>query len=114
MTTMKTTFGIGGMTCAACVSHVEHSLVQVQGVVKVAVNLATEKALVEYDPNVTDISNFSHAVQSAGYRVEGTESEILDAAFELERLSKNHEIRDLWRKFLFSIVVGLILMAGTM
>ena len=114
MTTMKTTFGVGGMTCAACVSHVEHSLVQVKGVVKVSVNLATEKALVEYDPTATNISNFSHAVQSAGYRVEGSESEILDTAFELERLSKNHEIRDLWRKFLFSIVVGLILMAGTM
>ena len=110
---MKTTFGVGGMTCAACVSHVEHSLVQIPGVVNVMVNLATERALVEYDPDITNISNFSDAVQSAGYRVEGNESEILDTALELERLSKTREIQDLWRKFVFALGTGLLLMAGT-
>ena len=110
---MKTTFGVGGMTCAACVSHVEHSLVQIPGVVNVMVNLATERALVEYDPDITNISNFSDAVQSAGYRVEGNESEILDTALELERLSKTREIQDLWRKFVFALGIGLLLMAGT-
>ena len=113
MTTMKTTFGVGGMTCAACVSHVEHSLVQIPGVVNVMVNLATERALVEYDPDITNISNFSDAVQSAGYRVEGNESEILDTALELERLSKTRDILDLWRKFVFALGTGLLLMAGT-
>ena len=110
---MKTTFGVGGMTCAACVSHVERSLVQIPGVVNAMVNLATERALIEYDPDITNISNFSDAVQSAGYRVEGSESEIVDTALELERLSKTREIQDLWRKFVFSLGVGLLLMAGT-
>ena len=113
MTTMKTTFGVGGMTCAACVSHVERSLVQIPGVVNAMVNLATERALIEYDPDITNISNFSDAVQSAGYRVEGSESEIVDTALELERLSKTREIKDLWRRFVFSLGVGLLLMAGT-
>ena len=110
---MKTTFGVGGMTCAACVRHVERSLVQVPGVVNAMVNLATERALIEYDPDITNISNFSDAVQSAGYRVEGSESEIVDTALELERLSKTREIKELWRKFIFSLGVGLLLMAGT-
>jgi Cu+-exporting ATPase len=44
----RTTFGVGGMTCASCVSHVEKALLEVKGVISAFVNLATEKATVEY------------------------------------------------------------------
>jgi P-type Cu+ transporter len=57
--TMKTTLNIGGMTCASCVAHVEEALQEVPGVVNASVNLATEKATVEYAPGVADISEFS-------------------------------------------------------
>ena len=44
------TIRIGSMTCASCVARNEKALSKVPGVLSVAVNLATEKATVEYLP----------------------------------------------------------------
>ena len=46
----RITLNIGGMTCAACVTHVGNALREVDGVVSASVNLATEQATVEYIP----------------------------------------------------------------
>jgi P-type Cu+ transporter len=40
--------GIGGMTCASCVSRVERALKKVPGVTEASVNLATESARVYF------------------------------------------------------------------
>ena len=56
--TGKTTLDVGGMTCAACVSHVEHALNRVCGVTAVSVNLATARATVEHVPGLTGMSDF--------------------------------------------------------
>ena len=82
------TIPVGGMTCASCVAHVEGALKEVPGVTEVSVNLATEKAVVEYVPGVTSLAELRQAVQDSGYRVEGVEGEALDTKKELERLSK--------------------------
>ncbi len=60
---------IGGMTCAACVAHVEEALRGLPGVVSVTVNLATEKATVTFIPGVVGIPDFQRAVAEAGYEV---------------------------------------------
>lgn len=60
---------IGGMTCAACVRHVERALGKVDGVVSVGVNLATERATVEYLPGVATLEALRTAVHDAGYEV---------------------------------------------
>ena len=44
----ETTFGVAGMTCASCVGRVERALKKVPGVLEASVNLANEKATVEY------------------------------------------------------------------
>ena len=49
---MERTFDIGGMTCASCVGRVTKAVRKVDGVANVQVNLATETALVDYDPSV--------------------------------------------------------------
>ena len=57
---------VSGMTCAACVMHVEHALSDVPGVAEARVNLATEKAVLE----LTDGLSFdviASAVKDAGY-----------------------------------------------
>jgi Cu+-exporting ATPase len=76
--TEKVILPIGGMTCASCVAHVEHALKELDGVVKVNVNLATERALVEYVPGLVGMEDFRRAVADAGY-------EVLEAAAEMER-----------------------------
>src|SRR4030042_7084768 len=44
----KSIFPVSGMTCASCVARVEEALSSVPGVISVMVNLASEKATVEY------------------------------------------------------------------
>ncbi len=61
------TIGVGGMTCASCVSRVERALKKVPGVNLAAVNLATEKATVSYDGEVCEIGDLLGAIEDAGY-----------------------------------------------
>ena len=61
------TLFIGGMTCAACVRHVEGALKSVPGVGEVTVNLATGKAAVEYDPSQATLADLKKAVEDMGY-----------------------------------------------
>ncbi len=63
MDTVETQLHIGGMTCAACVSHVEKALLQAD-VERVEVNLATEKAYIQHH---SDIATLIQQVEKAGY-----------------------------------------------
>ena len=71
----KTTLGISGMTCAACAGRVEKTLRKVPGVLRADVNLATEKATVEYLPGEASSRELGRAVEGAGYGVEEPEEE---------------------------------------
>ena len=58
---------IEGMTCASCVSTVQHAIEKVEGVADVVVNLATETAAVTYSPDGRTVSAMASAVAGAGY-----------------------------------------------
>jgi len=58
---------VDGMTCASCVSRVEKALMNVDGVQSAAVNLATEKATLVFDPSTTSVDTLKRAVEEAGY-----------------------------------------------
>ena len=49
-TRKEQSFDIEGMTCAACVRRVERRVSGIEGVESVAVNLATERMEVCFDP----------------------------------------------------------------
>ncbi len=59
--------GVGGMTCASCVSRVEKALKKVPGVQDATVNLATESARVSYAPSPQMDAQIRRAVRNAGY-----------------------------------------------
>ena len=109
--TAKAALHIGGMTCAACVMHVEKALKGVAGVSDAQVNLATERASVEFIPGVADLDGFRQAVARAGYRADSGDA-VGDKA-ELERLAKVHEIRELRTRLIFAAVSGVLLFLGT-
>ncbi|HIC93449.1 MAG TPA: heavy metal translocating P-type ATPase, partial [Anaerolineae bacterium] len=67
--TRTVSLSIGGMTCASCVAHVERALKGVEGVLSASVNLATERAMVEYIPGLTSFADLVAAVKDAGYEV---------------------------------------------
>src|SRR5918997_851201 len=68
-TTMDVSFPVTGMTCASCVNRVERAIGKVAGVEQAAVNLATERATVSYDPRQTTMADIAAAVERAGYGV---------------------------------------------
>ena len=72
------TLAIAGMTCAACSSRVEKGLAQTVGVLRAAVNLATEKAVVEYDPSATSTGALIERVRALGYEAKSESSTPLD------------------------------------
>jgi Cu+-exporting ATPase len=57
------------MTCAACATHVEKNLSKVEGVSRVNVNLASEKASISYNPTQTTIEKLMENVGKTGYSV---------------------------------------------
>jgi len=75
VTTKTVSLPIGGMTCASCVAHVEGALADLPGVIRVSVNLATEKASLEYIPTLTGLPDFRRSVAEVGYEVLPTAEE---------------------------------------
>jgi Cu+-exporting ATPase len=61
--------GVGGMTCAACVRRVENGLRKLPSVVDASVNLATERASVQFDhlPSVEEKQAVQEAIRKLGY-----------------------------------------------
>jgi len=67
--TEKLTLSINGMHCASCAASIESSLKSANGVSKAAVNFATEKAYVEYDPAQITREELEQAIERAGFGV---------------------------------------------
>lgn len=81
---------ITGMTCAACEKNVNRALKKPDGVLDVAVNLATEKALVTYIPGVVRRADLIAAVEKSGYGVIDTAG--MDDIDDAERQARQAEI----------------------
>ena len=112
----KFDLNIGGMTCASCVGHVGEALKAVPGVVSANVNLATEKASVEYIRGLVTLEAIREAVEDVGYSVEGLleggEAERTEKS-ELERLAKVREIGYLRKRFVFAATISTLLFLGS-
>jgi len=65
----KELYKVKGMHCASCANTIEKSLKNVDGVKKVSVNFATEKALLEVSDSEFDPQKAKDAVKSVGYEL---------------------------------------------
>lgn len=101
------TIPIGGMTCAACAQRIEKTLGKIDGVSRASVNLATEKATVEYDPQKTKISAIKQSIEKIGYKALDIEKK---ATIDEDKLRKEKEIRTLWRKFTIAAIFSIPLL----
>ena len=57
------------MTCASCVANIEKGFAKMPGVFRVNVNLASEKASIEYDPSKVSIKTLIDTISDIGYGV---------------------------------------------
>ena len=101
----KATLAIGGMTCASCVGRVEKALKGVEGVASAGVNLATERATIEYIPGIAGISELRHAVEDAGYSVSAVIGDDDDDA------ATPRDVSVLRTKFVASLLIAGSIMA---
>ena len=106
------TLPIGGMTCASCVSHVEHALKGVDGVLAANVNLATEKATVTYIPGEATLADFKREVADAGYAVLDTTT-AEETGEDRERAARKKEMTILKRKFIFAALLSVPIFLGS-
>jgi Cu+-exporting ATPase len=98
---------ITGMTCANCALTVERALRKIEGVVRADVNLATEKATIEYVPSLVGMEDLRRAIEGAGYGViivgEGLEAEDVEAQAREREIARQ-------KRFL---IIGLCLTVPT-
>ena len=106
--TRKSIFPVSGMTCASCVARVEKALSDVPGVISVNVNLASEKATVEYTDDVT-FATLRQAVRDAGYDL-GEETETLEDVTTL----RSERSRVLRNRFIVAVVLAAVIMVLSM
>ncbi|MEM3065116.1 MAG: heavy metal translocating P-type ATPase [Candidatus Nitrosotenuis sp.] len=67
--TKRTAIKIGGMHCAGCVNSIQNYVMDLPGVKKCEVNLAAEKAVLEFDPSSINLNKIEDAIQDVGYKV---------------------------------------------
>ena len=103
--TKKSIFPVGGMTCASCVARVEEALSSVPGVISASVNLASEKATVEYLEG-TGPADMRQAVKDAGYEL-GPEVQALEDV----TTAAQREIRVLRNRFIIAAILAASIMA---
>lgn len=69
MSTRQVILPVTGMTCANCAATIERNLKKEKGVASAIVNLSSERAIVEFDPQLTGLGDILQRVQKAGYGV---------------------------------------------
>jgi len=111
---VKETLKISGMSCAACAARIEKKLNALEGVQSAAVNLASEKAAVEFDSSKINVYDIIKAVESLGYSAERAD----EPGADREKEQREKEIRRLRFELIISAVltapllVSMLLMAA--
>ncbi|MBU4023134.1 cadmium-translocating P-type ATPase [Patescibacteria group bacterium] len=89
----KTILKIGGMHCASCSAIIERGLSKEQGIISASVNMASEKAVIEFDSNKIDLNKIQALIQSLGYTI--------------GHGKKQGEVKNLRNKFSISLILGI-------
>ena len=95
---------IGGMTCASCVKAVERAVKKIDGVKNVQVNLATEKASINYIPSKVKLYEIKDAIEKAGFKVLEMEKK---QSIDEDKLRKEKEMKILFNKFVVSAIFAV-------
>ncbi len=107
------TFGVTGMTCASCSGRVERALSKVPGVTSANVNLATEKATVQFEPTLVSMADFRKAVEEAGYGVLEEQPKAEDGAEDPQSIAARKEIAQARNKTIFALTLGALVFLGS-
>ncbi|MFH1229646.1 MAG: heavy metal translocating P-type ATPase [Candidatus Aenigmatarchaeota archaeon] len=101
----KTTISISGMHCASCAQKIEANLRKLKGIKSANVNIATERATIEFNEKVISEDKITTLIEKLGYGIirESGEGDVADK----EKSEKKGEINKLKRLFLFSLALSV-------
>ena len=109
----KVELPVTGMTCANCAMNIERTLNKnVAGVVQASVNFASERAAVQYLPNLTNVEEIIAAIRQAGYDAIPPEESGEDE--DVEQRARRVEIAEQTRKFIVGLLFTLPLFLWSM
>ncbi|MDR4887779.1 heavy metal translocating P-type ATPase [Fredinandcohnia sp. QZ13] len=100
----KAEFDITGMTCAACATRIEKGLNRMDGIATANVNLALEKATIEFNPSEVAIADIIAKVEKLGYGAHQKQEDKEQVDY------REKYIKDQQRKFIFSAILSLPLL----
>jgi Cu+-exporting ATPase len=92
---------VEGMTCAACSAAVERAIRKLPGVKSASVNLATNRAAVEYDPAQVKLSEIKAAVVDAGYTPKEAAGE---AVRDMEKEQRERALKNMRTRLIVAAV----------
>ena len=106
MTEKQVTLAVTGMSCANCAANIERALnKKTEGVVNAAVNFATERVNVIFDPEVLSQQGIVTAIEKAGYGALPIDT--TTGADTDETVARQSEIREQTKKFLVGVGFAL-------
>lgn len=105
---------VTGMTCAACAARIERSLAKAEGVEEASVNLATERAMVRFDPEITGVEKIVETIRDAGYDAIIPAPSAAISGDDVQASVRRDEYGKLQRKFWIALVLAVPVLAIAM
>ncbi|KYC48101.1 MAG: putative copper-exporting P-type ATPase A [Candidatus Methanofastidiosum methylothiophilum] len=100
---------VGGMTCVMCANSIQNALEKLDGVIKVTVNVTSEKVYVTFNSKVVSISEMKKTIEESGYQYLGIEGEALED-LKRENIQRDRKYRILVGAIDSAILMGLMYM----
>lgn len=100
--TMKESFKVTGMTCAACSSHVEKAVNKLDGIDSVSVNLLAGSMQVEYQEGIVTADGIIDAIQRGGYGATTLSKDGKKTAQQPQESTVEQELASMTRRMIWS------------
>ncbi|MBM7560784.1 heavy metal translocating P-type ATPase [Fusibacter tunisiensis] len=100
----KISLPIEGMSCAACSQSIERKLNKTDGVSSIAVNLATESAQIEYNPDEVRLSEIKQIIIKLGFTPKEAD---IKRNIDEDRAKKEAEIQSMKSKLILSALFAI-------
>ncbi len=101
------TYSVKGMHCASCAAIITKKLSKVEGIAEVSVNLATERAKLEFDGSALSAEAVNDVIGKYGYTFSAEEMEERGNALSL-KAEKEIELQAQLSKVRFALPVALL------
>jgi Cu+-exporting ATPase len=96
----NTTLQVHGMHCASCANIITRKISKIPWIEHIEVNPGTETALLDFDPQKTDIKKMNQVLEPLGYSFSDTENseKIMNTEHDHSAHDINHEVMEVERE----------------